>query len=143
MICHFLSPTFSSAMQHSSWRLSPLAPRIRISQRPCVHHLPPLYTLTWNGYKLWTKSKPVLREVTEVSGLLSMQLNLGYVNVKSRDIKMKIATLSVLHSISFSYIIVRGKWGYWSPGSWMTASFHSFCLHQNICVYTLCLTREK
>lgn len=48
------------------------------------------------------------------------------------DIKMKITTLSVLHSISLSqsHNIVRSKWGYYSPGIWVTISFYSFCFPQ-------------
>lgn len=49
------------------------------------------------------------------------------------DIKMKIAILSVLHSISLSqsHNIVRSKWGYsYSPGIWVTISFYSFCFLQ-------------
>lgn len=92
----------------------------------------PFYTHWPERYQLWAKNKPALYEVTEILGLLSCNSTWVISTYIVPNIKRKRTTLSVLHSISLSqsHNIVRSKLGYWSPGIWVTISFHSFCLHQ-------------
>lgn len=66
-----------SAKQRSLWTSAWLTEWER-----CIPHLS-LYTLIWNGYKLWAKTKSMLDKVLRVFGLLSQHVSLGYLNLHS------------------------------------------------------------
>lgn len=80
--------TLSNAKQHSLWKLGQLGLQNKNdgSWKPCVPH-PLSYTLTWTDINCEWKNKPALHEFTEIFGFLSLQLNLGYLNLHSTGYK--------------------------------------------------------
>lgn len=93
----------SSAKQHSVWKLGQLGSQNKnnVIQKPSVPH-PSFIHIDLKWYQFWAKNKPALYEVTEIFGLLSCNSTWVISTYSVPNIKMKRATLSVLHSISLS-----------------------------------------